>query len=285
MGVWFLEHGTPLTDMQAPVLSVRNLAVDYGDAHALADVSFDLLRGQATEILGRNGAGKSSLAQAIAGLIKPVTGSVELDCHDITGLPAHRRAKQGIAYVPEDRGIFRGLTVKDNLRLALRCSTPRNQRPAALDRVLGLFPILAARRTLRAGALSGGEQQMLALARVLVAQVSVLIVDEPSMGLAPKIVNSVYESLLQLRASGISLLIVEQFVDKALDFADEVILLRRGRIALRGPTDLVREEVIRTYLATQFLTSRSPNSWWTHEASNDNGLDHCVLQQATFASC
>jgi branched-chain amino acid transport system ATP-binding protein len=232
------------------LLEVRGLSVAYGAAPAVTQVSFELQAGRAVVVLGPNGAGKSSLARAITGLVKPAAGTVHFDGENVTGMAAHRLARRGISLVPEDRGIFRGLSVMDNLRMALRNGVPRGRRDASLDRVLTLFPVLGSRRRQVAGTLSGGEQQMLALARVLAGEARVMVVDEPSLGLAPQIVDKVYEVLRTVRDSGISLVLIEQFVERALDFADDACLLSHGRIELHGPPREVRDEILASYLQT-----------------------------------
>jgi branched-chain amino acid transport system ATP-binding protein len=230
------------------LLEVQGLSVAYGAAPAVTRVSFQLHAGRAVVVLGPNGAGKSSLARAITGLVRPTEGAVYFDGDDVTGMAAHRLARRGMALVPEDRGIFRGLSVMDNLRMALRNGVPRSRREASLERVLDLFPVLGSRRRQIAGTLSGGEQQMLALARVLAGEARVMVVDEPSLGLAPQIVDKVYEVLRSVRESGISLLLIEQFVERALDFADDACLLSHGRVELHGPPSEVREDILKSYL-------------------------------------
>jgi branched-chain amino acid transport system ATP-binding protein len=232
------------------LLEVRGLSVAYGAAPAVTRVSFELHTGTAVVVLGPNGAGKSSLARAITGLVRPTEGTVHFDGVDVTGMAAHRLARRGIALVPEDRGIFRGLSVMDNLRMALRNGVPRERRDASLDRVLTLFPVLGSRRRQIAGTLSGGEQQMLALARVLAGEARVLVVDEPSLGLAPQIVDRVYDVLRTVREAGISLVLIEQFVERALDFADDACMLSHGRVELHGPPREVRDEILKSYLQT-----------------------------------
>ncbi|HZS16234.1 MAG TPA: ABC transporter ATP-binding protein [Candidatus Dormibacteraeota bacterium] len=230
------------------LLEVRGLSVAYGAAPAVTRVSFELPAGKAVVVLGPNGAGKSSLARAITGLVKPTEGSVLFCGEDVTGMAAHKLARRGISLVPEDRGIFRGLSVMDNLRMALRNGVARNRREASLDKVLTLFPVLGSRRRQIAGTLSGGEQQMLALARVMAGEARVLVVDEPSLGLAPQLVDRVYEALSALRASGLSLLLIEQFVERALDFGDDACLLSHGRVELHGPPSEVRDDILKSYL-------------------------------------
>jgi branched-chain amino acid transport system ATP-binding protein len=235
-------------DGAAPLLEVREISVCYGAAPAVNQVTFDLCPGEAVVVLGPNGAGKSSLARAITGLVKPSAGSVLFDGIEVTGMAAHRIARRGISLVPEDRGIFRGLSVMDNLRMALRNGVQRQHRDDSLQRVLTLFPVLGERRKQIAGTLSGGEQQMLALARVLAGGARAMVVDEPSLGLAPQIVDKVYDVLRTLRAQGISLVLIEQFVERALDFADDAVLLSHGRVELHGRPAEVRDDILKSYL-------------------------------------
>jgi branched-chain amino acid transport system ATP-binding protein len=230
------------------VLRVTDLEVAYGEARALFGVSFEVRQGSVTTVLGANGAGKSSLASAIAGVVKPRAGRVEFDGHDITGRSAHAVCKLGLAYVPESRNLFPHLTVKDNLWAQLRFSLPRSQRKAAYDRALELFPVLAERRRQSAGTLSGGEQQMLSLARVLAASPKLLIADEMSLGLAPKMVDLVFESLATARDEGITVLLIEQFVERALAFADDAVVLRHGLVGWQGPASDAGEELLAEYL-------------------------------------
>jgi branched-chain amino acid transport system ATP-binding protein len=237
------EMGTTET-----LLRVTDLEVAYGEARALFGVSFDVRAGAVTTVLGANGAGKSSLAAAIAGVVKPRAGRVEFDGRDITGRPAHAICKLGLAYVPENRNLFPHLSVKDNLWAQLRFSLPRAQRRDAFDRALEMFPVLAQRRRQAAGTLSGGEQQMLSLARVLAASPKLLIADEMSLGLAPKMVDLVFESLRQARAEGITVLLIEQFVERALGFADEAVILRHGLVGWRGHARDAGTELLTEYL-------------------------------------
>ena len=231
-----------------PVLQVTDLEVAYGEARALFGVSLSVPRGAVTAILGANGAGKSSLASAIAGVVRPRGGRVVFDGHDITGRSSHTIAKMGLAYVPESRNLFPHLTVKENLWAQLRFSLPRGQRKDAYDRALTLFPVLADRRTQAAGTLSGGEQQMLALARVLAAAPKLLIADEMSLGLAPLIVDIVFESLARARDEGITVLLIEQFVERALGFADQAVVLRHGLVGWSGRAADAGDEVLAEYL-------------------------------------
>jgi len=230
------------------LLAVRDLEIAYGEARALFGVSLELPEGRALAVLGRNGAGKSSLAAAIGGAVRPSGGRVELDGRDITRFGAHRVGRMGVAYVPEERAIFPHLSVLENLRVRLRYAVPRRERGAALERALDTFPVLAERRGQAAGTLSGGEQQMLSLARVLAAPPRLLVADEMSLGLAPRMVDLVFDALIRARAEGVTVLLVEQYVERALAFADEAVILRRGRVAWRGPVSDARSELVAEYL-------------------------------------
>lgn len=244
------ESGTaiPGPSTTTPLLEVRGLEVAYGDAKCLFGVDFSLNEGKALAVLGPNGAGKSSLAGAIAGLVKPKAGSVHFDGEDITGLAPYKIRRRGIAFVPEGRGIFPNLSVLDNLRVLLRAEVPRAERGEALDRVYAYFPVLAERRNQAAGTLSGGEQQMLTLSRVLAKAPRLLIADEMSLGLAPKLVDNVFEALDQARADHVTIVLIEQYVERALDFADDAIVLQRGKVGWRGPASEGAAAVIETYL-------------------------------------
>jgi branched-chain amino acid transport system ATP-binding protein len=242
------ETSTTAVSTAETLLRVTDLEVAYGEARALFGVSFDVRAGSVTTVLGANGAGKSSLAAAIAGVVKPRAGRVEFAGHDITGRPAHAICKLGLAYVPENRNLFPHLSVKDNLWAQLRFSLPRAQRRDAFDRALEMFPVLAQRRRQAAGTLSGGEQQMLSLARVLAASPKLLIADEMSLGLAPKMVDLVFDSLRRARAEGVTVLLIEQFVERALGFADDAVILRHGLVGWRGHARDAGDELLAEYL-------------------------------------
>jgi branched-chain amino acid transport system ATP-binding protein len=239
---------TGATGATGPLLEVRDLEVAYGEARALFGVSLTLARGATLAVLGRNGAGKSSLAAAIGGAVPPSAGSIFVDGRDVTKWRAHRMGRLGIAYVPEERAIFPHLSVIDNLRVRLRRAVPRSQRAAALARALETFPVLAERRRQAAGTLSGGEQQMLSLARVLAAPPRLLIADEMSLGLAPLLVDLVFEALERARADGVAILLIEQYIERALEFADRAVILRRGRVAWEGTAQDARPGLIAEYL-------------------------------------
>jgi branched-chain amino acid transport system ATP-binding protein len=219
----------------AALLEVEDLDVRYGEARAVFGVSLSIEAGKALAVLGPNGAGKSSLAAAIAGRVPPAAGTVRIGGVDVTGRSAHTLSRMGVAYVPEERAIFPHLSVLENLKVRLRYAVPRSHRAPALDRALETFPVLAERRKQQAGTLSGGEQQMLSLARVLAAPPQLLIADEMSLGLAPKLVDLVFESLARARAEGVTVLLVEQYVERARPFSDEAVIQRSGHHAWQGP--------------------------------------------------
>ncbi len=234
--------------MTSALLRVSNLDVAYGNARALFDVSLEVAPGEVLAVLGANGAGKSSLAGAIAGAVPVSRGHIELDGVDVTNWPAHRMSRAGVAYVPEGRGIFPHLSVIDNLRVALRHAVPASDRGTAIDRAVETFPILGERRRQQAGTLSGGEQQMLSLARVLAAPPRVLVADEMSLGLAPKMVDMVFEALGRAHDDGVTIVLVEQYVERALEFASRAVIVRRGRIGWEGPTADAGHELVAEYL-------------------------------------
>jgi branched-chain amino acid transport system ATP-binding protein len=235
---------------EGPRLEVDTLSVAYGEARALFEVSVSLDAGRAVAVLGANGAGKSSLAAAIVGLVRPAGGHVRLDGADITRWPSHRVSRAGVAYVPEGRGIYPHLSVIDNLRAMLRYAVPKEDRARALDRAVELFPVLGSRRKQAAGTLSGGEQQMLSLARVLAAPPKLLIADEMSLGLAPLMVDVVFESLDRAKAAGVTILLVEQYVERALALADDAIVLLQGAVAWSGAAVDARAAALDSYLGT-----------------------------------
>jgi branched-chain amino acid transport system ATP-binding protein len=217
---------------RAEGLSVRNLRVSYGAAQAVSDVSFDVEAGSVLALLGANGAGKSSIARACAGLVPASSGTVTFGATEITKWSADRIRRAGLVYLPEIRGIFPNLTVAENLKLGLRLLP----KPAsALDSAYEMFPQLSSRREQRAGSLSGGEQQMLALTRALLGEARVVIVDEPSLGLAPMVVDQVFESLQLAKSLGVAMVLIEQFADRALALSESCVILRRGAVSWAGP--------------------------------------------------
>ena len=232
------EHGAGERPAPAPraggdILGVRGLCLSYADATALDDVSFSVAPQSVTALLGPNGAGKSSVARAVSGLVRAQSGRIVFDGADITGAPADQIRRLGIAYLPEGRGVFRSLTVEENLRVALS-GVPKGERAGAIDGAIELFPVLGERRRQIAGTLSGGEQQMLSLARVLTRRPRLLIADEISLGLAPLIVEEVFAGLERVIELGVSVVLIEQFVHRALAIADQCYVLRRGRVVWSG---------------------------------------------------
>jgi branched-chain amino acid transport system ATP-binding protein len=230
----------------SPLLSVRDLTVRYGAAQALFGISFDMPQNSALAVLGPNGAGKSTLARAVSGLVASSGGEIRLDDRDITKLSPTAIRRAGMVHLPEGRGIFPGLTVQENLRMAL--VVEKTARDGALDRAFEIFPVLGKRRRQLAGTLSGGEQQMLSLARALMVSPRLIIADEMSLGLAPMLVDVVFESLARARAAGVSVLMIEQFASRALAFSDHCLILQRGRVAWSGATDDAGDELLRGYL-------------------------------------
>jgi len=229
------------------LLRVEELQVRYGPALALANVSLTLRTGDVVAVLGANGAGKSTLARTVSGLVPAGRGTITFDGKDITRWPAYRVRRGGIVYLPEGRGIFPALTVTENIQMAADL-LPRAVRRQAIDDALELFPNLAARRSTRAGLLSGGEQQMLSLSRGLVTRPKLIIADEMSLGLAPKMVDMVFDSLGRLKAAGVTMIIIEQFVHRALAFADQCVLLSRGQVAWQGAPGAADREILARYL-------------------------------------
>jgi len=227
---------------ETPLLEVRGLHVFYGHVHAVRGVSLTVRRGQIAALIGPNGAGKSSTLNAIAGLLRPAAGEVLLDGQPLARLPAHRVARSGAVLVPEGRGILQRMTVEENLKVAAEMHPGRDLRER-IDGQLRRFPSLERRRDLPAGQLSGGEQQMLAIARALLQRPRLLLLDEPSMGLSPVLVRQVFDILAGIQREGIALLLVEQNARAALALSEHAYVLERGRIALDGlARDLSRDE-------------------------------------------
>lgn len=235
-----------------PILQTESLDVRYGAFRALFDVSVDIAAGETVALLGANGAGKSTLGRALSGLVPVTSGRILLDGEDITKWPAHRRRRAGLAYIPEGRGIFPGLSVIDNLRMAVSAvEGSRSERREAIGRAEEMFPVLAQRRHQRAGSMSGGQQQMLALGRVLVTNPKVIIADEMSLGLAPLVVETVFEGLERAREMGVATLLIEQFVHRALAMADRSVIFSRGSVSWSGPASAAGTEVLDRYLGAE----------------------------------
>ena len=219
-----------------PVLELRDVSAAYGPFRALFGVSFAIEPGEAVALVGSNGAGKTTVARVASGLVPPSSGALLVDGADLTGAKAYKIAQAGVAHAPEGRSVFATLSVEQNLSLSFRRVKGRAGVKSGLDQAYELFPVLGRRRKQAAGTLSGGEQRMLSMARVLVEGPKVLIADELSLGLAPIIVGELYESLQRLRAEGTALLIVEQQVSHALQLCDRVVMLDHGTVSWSGPS-------------------------------------------------
>jgi branched-chain amino acid transport system ATP-binding protein len=221
--------------VNGPLLALDRVEAAYGPFRALFGVSFAVHPGEAVALLGSNGAGKTTVARVCSGLLHPSAGTIRFEGEDVSGSKAFELARRGISHAPEGRSVFASLTVEENLELAFHQAFGRRGARAALDEAYTLFPRLGERAEQQAGSLSGGEQRMLALARVLVNPPRLLIVDELSLGLAPIVVIEVYRQLARLKGKGITLLVVEQHVEHALALADRVVVLSRGEVSYQGP--------------------------------------------------
>ena len=235
------------------MLRIEGLSVHYGGLRALEGVALQVGDGEFVTIVGPNGAGKSTLLKAISGTVTPQGGRIEYDGRNLLALPAHARAGLGIAHVPEGRKVFPSLTVQENLEMGGYRASARAGRAETLDAVYQLFPVLRERRAQLAGTLSGGEQQMLAIGRGLMAQTALLLLDEPSLGLAPRVVDAIFESITKIRErQRLPILLVEQRVVEALELCDRGYVLEAGRLALSGDRRalLADERVQRAYLGS-----------------------------------
>jgi branched-chain amino acid transport system ATP-binding protein len=234
------------------MLALKGLCAGYGKIAVLHDVGLSIERGQIVTLIGANGAGKTTLLKTISGLIRPTAGTIEFEGKGIARLPAHKIVARGLSQVPEGRAILKRMTVMDNLRMG--AFTRRDSGIAAdIGKVFERFPVLAERREQMAATLSGGEQQMLAIGRALIARPSLLLLDEPSLGLAPKFITRIFQTLRELRKEGKTILLVEQNARQALQIADRGYVMERGRIVLSGNGGelLNNPEVQRTYLGQQ----------------------------------
>ncbi len=229
-----------------PLLAVEDLHVAYGNIRALQGVSLEVREGEIVTLIGANGAGKSTLLRAVSGMVPFHRGSIRLGATDLGRYPAHRIVELGVAHVPEGRGIFGNLTVMENLRLATWGRKDRQQLQQDYQRAFDLFPRLAERRGQLAATLSGGEQQMLAVARALMTRGRLMLLDEPSMGLAPVLVRSIFQTLRDINAAGTTILLVEQNARQALKLAQRAYVLETGRMVLSGPsTELIDDPKVR----------------------------------------
>jgi branched-chain amino acid transport system ATP-binding protein len=227
-------------------LEVRDLQVAHGDAIAVWGVSIDVAQGNIVTVIGPNGAGKSTLVNAIAGVLPYRSGSIHVAGVDLAGVPAHGFCERGIALIPEGRRLFTSLSVEENLDMGCYRRSARARRADSLEAVYQRFPILRERRAQLAGQLSGGQQQMVAIGRALMACPSLMLFDEPSLGLAPSIVNDLFAIIRDIRSEGVSVLLVEQNVQKSMEIADAAYVLEHGRIAAAGkPAALLEQPHIR----------------------------------------
>jgi branched-chain amino acid transport system ATP-binding protein len=232
------------------MLSLASISAGYGSFRALFEVSLEVSAGEAVGVIGANGAGKTTLMRVISGLIPPTAGELGFEGRALAGLPAHRIVELGIAHVPENRRLFPRLTVADNLRIGAYIPEARRHFAERLKWVYDLFPRLEERRDQLAGTLSGGEQQMVAIGRALMSRPKLLLMDEPSAGLAPLVVQQVFDLVRRIRAEGFTVLIVEQSVQQVLEIVDRAYLLDVGRIRLAGAAAELRDNafVRQTYM-------------------------------------
>jgi len=236
------------------MLSIRNLEAGYGKVKVLHGISMEVPRAQVVTLIGSNGAGKTTTMRALSGMIRPTAGEISLSGRRIDGLASHRIARLGLAHSPEGRRVFPTLSVSDNLLLGayprLTGRRPRGDVAADMERAMDLFPRLKERRRQLAGTLSGGEQQMLAMARAVMLAPELVLLDEPSMGLAPILVEEVFRIIGRLKEQGVTMLLVEQFAAAALNVADYGYVLENGRISVHGPAERLRHDpaVVAAYL-------------------------------------
>jgi branched-chain amino acid transport system ATP-binding protein len=233
------------------LLEVAHVHTFYGESHVLVDLSLEVAEGEVVCLLGRNGAGKSTTLKSIIGLAPPRAGRIRLGDRDVHGMPPFRVARMGIGYVPEERRVFPNLTVRENLEVARKTWGDPGANPWSADRVFELFPQLQARRNQRAGSLSGGEQQMLTIARTLMGSPKVLLLDEPSEGLAPLVVEMLEEQLRRLKTAGLTMMLTEQNLRFVSELGDRVYILENGTVRYEGRIAefLADDEVRRAYLA------------------------------------
>jgi branched-chain amino acid transport system ATP-binding protein len=237
-----MMNAVTVTDV---LLSLRSVTAGYGVSTVLEDVDLSIGQGQVVALLGANGAGKTTLLRVAGGLLAPRSGQIEFNGVEAGHLPAQRLARLGLAHVPEGRGIFPGLTVAENLSLAEFSRPARRRGTSAAEEVTALFPVLADRMKQKGGTLSGGEQQMLAVARALMMRPSLLLLDEPSLGMAPLVVQGMFSALRRVKAAGVSMLIAEQAAKQALAIADYVYVLGAGgRVVTSGPPQQIADSSV-----------------------------------------
>lgn len=235
------------------LLEIRNLHVNYGPIQAIRGIDLDIEEGSIVALLGANGAGKTTTLRTISGVIKPASGSVRLGGLELTGYRACKIARSGVNMSPEGRLIFNGLTVEENLRVGAYCLKSKAEVEANMRRALDLFPRLEERMKQQASTLSGGEQQMLAIARALMARPRILLLDEPSLGLAPLVIKDIFKTLQEIRSAGTTILIVEQNALATLKIADSAYVLELGKISMSGKADVLihDERLIEAYLGNK----------------------------------
>jgi branched-chain amino acid transport system ATP-binding protein len=227
------------------MLSVENVHLSYDNVPVISDVSFHVVKGEIVSLIGGNGNGKSTILKGISGLLRAASGKISFEDRDITKAEAHDIVALGISHVPEGRRLFPNLSVTKNLLLGAYLTRDKKEIERRLDYVYGIFPILKARRLQKAGTLSGGEQQMVAIGRGLMSRPKLLMLDEPSWGIAPKLVEKIFEVIGEIRKDGVTILLIEQDVQEALDISDRAYVLQTGRIVLEGTGhELLSSEMI-----------------------------------------
>ncbi len=248
------RHASRSDAATATLLEVADLRVNYGAVAAIRGVNLNVASGEVVALLGANGAGKSTMLRTISGLIRPRAGRIMLGGEAIHRLPPARIVRLGVAHCPEGRRVFGTLSVAENLRLGAAARADRGAVAEDRERIFALFPILRERMAQSAGTLSGGEQQMLALGRALMAKPKVLLLDEPSLGLAPLLVQQIFRTLAELKAEGVTMLLVEQNINLALDLADRAYVLRTGEVSLAGSAAELKADYER--VAAAYLGAR-----------------------------
>jgi len=218
------------------VLKVKNINTYYGKVHALKNISLHLNKGEIVALIGANGAGKTTTLRTITGLLEPSQGRVLFEGDDISGKPTHKLVARGISMSPEGRGVFANLTVRENLQMGAYLNKNKREVSADMERAFHLFPRLKEREAQKAGTLSGGEQQMLAMGRALMSRPRLLLLDEPSLGLAPLVVHTIFQAIDEIRSKGTTILLVEQNAHAALGHSDRAYVLETGRIVMEGPS-------------------------------------------------
>ena len=218
------------------MLEIKDLAVNYGSITALHDVSLSVAKGDIVTLIGANGAGKTTTLRTITGLLQPREGSIKFEGEEIGGRPTHRLVARGISMSPEGRGVFANLSVRENLQMGAYLKKNKSEITEDMDRAFQMFPRLKERESQKAGTLSGGEQQMLAIGRALMSRPRLLLLDEPSLGLAPLVVHTIFEAIDEIRGKGTTILLVEQNAHAALGHSDRAYVLETGRIVMEGPS-------------------------------------------------